>query len=217
MKNVAAFFDMDRTLIRINSGREWLTFLRGRGEISLPSMLQAIGWLTQYKLSILDMETVGTKVVAAMAGQSEAELRDKSRAFYASHVQKHIAEDGRRAVAWHRAHGHVVALLTSSTRYVAEPLAETLGIEHVLCTRLGVKDGLFDGTFERPACYGAGKIHHADVFCREHDLDLDRSYFYTDSFSDLPMLERVAGPRVVNPDARLKRFARKVGWETLTW
>jgi HAD superfamily hydrolase (TIGR01490 family) len=217
MTRVAAFFDMDRTLIRINSGREWLTFLRERGEIDLFAMLRAIGWLTQYKLSILDMETVGTKVVAAMAGQSEAELRDKSLAFYTSRVQRHIAEDGRRAVAWHRAQGHVIALLTSSTRYVAEPLAATLGIEHVLCTRLGVSDGLFDGTFERPACYGVGKVHHAEAFCAEHDLVLERSYFYTDSFSDLPMLERVAGARVVNPDARLQRFARRVGWETLSW
>lgn len=217
MSRVAAFFDMDRTLIRINSGRQWLTFLRERGEIGLPAMLRAIGWLTQYKLSILDMETVGTKVVAEMAGQSEAELRDKSLAFFASHVQRHIAEDGRRAVAWHRAQGHVVALLTSSTRYVADPLAAALGIDHVLCTRLGVHDGLFDGTFERPACYGAGKVHHAEGFCAEHGLDLSRSYFYTDSFSDLPMLERVAGARVVNPDARLQRFARRVGWETLSW
>ncbi|MEO6954232.1 MAG: HAD family hydrolase [Polyangia bacterium] len=214
---IAAFFDMDKTLLHVNSGREWVTYLRKRGEISLYAMLRAIGWLTQYKLSILDTEAVGKKVVGDMAGQSEAELRDKSREFYAEYVAGTIADDGRRAIAHHRGLGHVIVLLTSSTPYVAQPLAADLGIEHVLCTRLGVKDGRFDGTIIEPACYGVGKVVLAERFCKEHDLDLESSYFYTDSFSDLPMLERVGSARVVNPDARLRLFARKVGWETMRW
>lgn len=208
---------MDKTLLHVNSGREWVTYLRKRGEISLYAMLRAIGWLTQYKLSILDTEAVGKKVVGDMAGQSEAELRDKSREFYAEYVAGTIADDGRRAIAHHRGLGHVIVLLTSSTPYVAQPLAADLGIEHVLCTRLGVKDGRFDGTIIEPACYGVGKVVLAERFCKEHDLDLESSYFYTDSFSDLPMLERVGSARVVNPDARLRLFARKVGWETMRW
>jgi HAD superfamily hydrolase (TIGR01490 family) len=214
---IAAFFDMDRTLIRVNSGRLWLHFLRERGEISLPALVRALGWLAQYKLSILDMDTVSARVVADMSGDSEAELAEKSRRFFRHHVATHITEAGRRAIAWHREHGHEIVLLTSSTRYVAGPLAEALEIPHVLCTRLGVWDGRFDGTMLQPPCYGAGKVLHALQFCEEHGIDLERCYFYTDSYSDLPLLERVAGPRVVNPDARLARFAAKVGWEVLTW
>lgn len=214
---VAAFFDMDRTLIRVNSGRLWLDYLRGRGEISLVQMLRALGWLAQYKLSILDMDTVSRRVVADMAGESEDELADKSRAFFAERVAAHISDEGRRALDRHRALGHEVALLTSSTPYVAGPLADALGIEHVLCTRLGVKGGRFDGTILPPPCYGSGKIVHAERFCEGRGLHLEASYFYTDSYSDLPMLERVAGARVVNPDARLSRFAARVGWEVLSW
>jgi HAD superfamily hydrolase (TIGR01490 family) len=208
---------MDHTLIRVNSGRLWLDFLRARGEISMVQMLKALGWLTQYKLSVLDMETVSQKVVAGMAGDSEDELADKSRSFFADHIAHHIADEGRHAILRHRAAGHEIALLTSSTRYVAEPLAEALAIEHVLCTRLGVKGGRFDGTIELPACYGAGKVAHAERFSRELGLDLEGSFFYTDSYSDLPMLERVAGARVVNPDARLARYAARVGWEVQSW
>ena len=214
---IAAFFDMDKTLLHVNSGREWVTYLRGRGEISRRATLRALGWLAQYKLSILDMDTVGKLVVGEMAGQSEAELREKSRQFYIERVRSHIADQGRRAIERHRRLGHVVVLLTSSTPYVADPLAADLGIEHVLCTRFGVKDGRFDGTIIEPACYGVGKVVLAERFCAAHDLDLEGSYFYTDSYSDLPMLERVGGARVVNPDARLRMFARKVGWETMTW
>jgi HAD superfamily hydrolase (TIGR01490 family) len=214
---VAAFFDMDHTLIRVNSGRLWLDFLRARGEISMVQMLRALGWLTQYKLSVLDMETVSKKVVAGMVGESEDELADKSRRFFAEQIVPHIADEGRNAILRHRAAGHEIALLTSSTRYVAGPLAEALGIEHVLCTRLGVKDGRFDGTIDPPPCYGAGKVAHAERFGRELGLDLEGSFFYTDSYSDLPMLERVAGARVINPDARLARYAARVGWEVSAW
>jgi HAD superfamily hydrolase (TIGR01490 family) len=214
---IAAFFDMDRTLIRVNSGQLWVRYLRERGEISWLTSVRALAWLAQYKLSILDMETVSARVVAGMAGDSERELADKSRVFFAERIAHHISDEGRRAIAAHRAEGHEVALLTSSTRYVAEPLAEALGIEHILCTTLGVRDGRFDGTLPTPACYGERKVERAEQFCRARGLALEPSYFYTDSFSDLPLLERVAGARVVNPDARLARFAAHVGWEVLTW
>lgn len=214
---IAAFFDMDRTLIRVNSGEMWISYLRERGEMPLWAFLRAFGWMLQYKLSILDVDTVSARVVADMAGDDEGELAAKSRGFFDERIARHVSDEGRRAVERHRALGHRVVVLTSSSRYVAEPLAELLGIDHVLCTRLVVREGRFDGTLEAPPCYGHGKVLYAQRFCDEHGLDLEGSYFYTDSYSDLPMLERVSGARVVNPDARLRRFAAKVGWEALSW
>jgi phosphoserine phosphatase len=73
------------------------------------------------------------------------------------------------------------------------------------------------GTHIKPACYGNGKVHWAEQFAREHGVNLDQSWFYTDSYTDLPMLERVGVPRVINPDARLRRHARKRGWATESW
>jgi HAD superfamily hydrolase (TIGR01490 family) len=212
-----AFFDMDRTLIRCNSATRWILFLRRRKEISHLGMLRALGWLAQYKLSILDIEAVTTKVMADMHGQPEQALIEKTRVFFASEVAHEVTDAGRRAIAWHRDRGHEIALLTSSTRYVPEQLAISLGIEHVLCTHLGVEGGQFDGNYRRPACYGAGKVHWAEEFAKTHRIDLSKSYFYTDSYSDLPMLERVGEKRVVNPDLRLSRHARRAGWEVQSW
>ena len=88
---------------------------------------------------------------------------------------------------------------------------------HVICTRLHVQGGKFLGTCERPTCYGQGKVHHAERFAREHGISLEDSFFYTDSYSDLPMLLRVGHQRIVNPDGRLSRHARKSGWPTEIW
>lgn len=213
----AAFFDMDNTLLRCNSGTLWLRWLRERGEISLVELARGLGWLAQYKLSVLDMEAVTTKVVAGLRGQSEAELVQKCREFFEAWIRAQVAPKAEEALARHRAEGHVIAILSTSTPYVVEPLARHLGIEHTICTRMNVADGRFDGTHVRPACYGAGKVHWAEVFAREHGVDLGRSFFYTDSYSDLPMLERVGMARVVNPDTRLRRHARRVGWQIDEW
>ena len=214
---IAAFFDMDRTLIRANSATLWLRFLRQRGEIGALRALRAIGWIAQYKLAVLDMEAVIAKATMDLRGEAESEMIEKCNLFTESLVLPEISPVALKALEKHRGEGHVVAILSTSSPYVAEPLAKHLGIEHVLCTRLVISEGRFSGMHVRPACAGAGKVHWAERFAREHDVDLTRSWFYTDSYSDLPMLERVGEPRVVNPDLRLARHAKRVGWTALEW
>ena len=82
----------------------------------------------------------------------------------------------------------------------------------MLVTQLVVRDGRFTGEAVRPVCYGAGKIYWAERFAERQDIDLGRSYFYTDSITDLPVLERVGEPRVINPDPLLRRAAVRRGW-----
>lgn len=214
---VAAFFDMDRTLVQCNSGTEWIRFLRRRRELSVPGTLRAMGWIARYKLALLDMERVTEKVVRDMAGDSEHEMIAKCEVFVGERVRSEITEAARAAVEHHRAAGHVIAILSSSTQYVTTRVAQDFGIEHVLCTRLVATDGVFTGEYERPACYGAGKITWAERFAREHGVDLAQSYFYTDSYTDLPMLERVGNRRVVNPDMRLGREAKRRNWKVERW
>jgi HAD superfamily hydrolase (TIGR01490 family) len=213
----AAFFDMDRTLVRCNSGDLYIKWLRARGEISRYRQLRALLWLAQYKLAILDMEAVTARVIAEMKGDDEGRMRETCLEFTRENVIGEVAPRAREALERHRQEGHVVAILSSSTPYVTEPLAQHLGIEHVLCTRLGVAAGKFDGTHIRPACYGPGKVHWAEEFAKQSDVDLARSFFYTDSYSDLPMLQRVGMARVINPDTRLKRHALRVGWPVEAW
>jgi phosphoserine phosphatase len=74
------------------------------------------------------------------------------------------------------------------------------------------EDGRLTGRVTPPVCYGQGKVVWAERFAAEHDVDLDAGYFYTDSISDLPLLERVGHPVAVNPDPRLRRLADKRGW-----
>ncbi len=214
---IAAFFDMDRTLLRCNTGTLWIRFLRRRGEISAWKTLRAMSWIARYKLSLLDMEAVVRVATRDVTGDREDEMIDKARIFFDEEVIHTVAPKAREALAFHRKEGHELAILSTSTPYVTEPLARYLGIEHVLCTRLHITDGKFAGTHIPPACAGPGKVVWAERFARERDVDLAASWFYTDSYSDLPMLQRVGVKMVINPDLRLRRHARRAGWRMEEW
>ncbi len=212
----AAFFDLDGTVLRIESGTSWMRFLHRRGEVSTFEMLRTLYWSLLYKSAILDMESLARRLVADMMGQPEADLLRKSAVWYASHVESEITPAARCAIESHRRHGDMVILLSASTQYAAESVGRGLDMDHVLCSRLEVEDGLFTGRLET-FCFGEYKVDIAESFASRHGIDVERSFFYSDSFNDLPMLERVGAPVVVNPDLRLRLHARRVGWRMERW
>lgn len=214
---VAAFFDVDHTLIEVNSGRKWLEYLWREGQISLPNALRSVKWLVQYRLSMLDYEEVTRRVTELYAGSSVADLQEEVNRWFQIEITPTITRQARERVEEHRRQGHLLVMLTSGTRFSTEPLRRALDIPHLLCTQVDEADGTLTGTYRAPACYGPGKVHWAEHFARRHGVDLERSYFYSDSYSDLPMLERVGRPRVVNPDPRLKRRAISRGWGYEIW
>jgi HAD superfamily hydrolase (TIGR01490 family) len=212
----AAFFDMDNTLLRVETGMSWVRFLYRRGELPPRMFAKAIYWSTLYKLAVLDMDAVFTKLIADLRGDSEDEMIAKCEIWYRDHVAPEVAPAALVAVEHHRNAGHLVVLATGSTQYAARPVARGVGIDHVLSSQLEVEHGAFTG---RPAalCFGHHKVRLAEAWAAEHGVDLAASYFYSDSYNDLPMLERVGTAIAINPDARLRRHARRRGWAMHRW
>jgi HAD superfamily hydrolase (TIGR01490 family) len=212
----AAFFDMDKTLLRVDTAMSWTQFLYARGEITKRTVAKALYWSTLYKLALLDMETVFTRLVEDLRGDSESDMIAKCDVWYRSHVEPEIALAARVAVEKHRASGDIVVLATGSTQYAARPVARGVGIPHVLSSELEVEAGTFTG---RPAalCFGHHKVTLAEKWAGANGIDLAASTFYSDSYNDLPMLERVGTAVAVNPDARLRRHAKKRGWRVEQW
>ena len=210
---IAAFFDMDGTLLSVNSGAKYLQLIYRKGLISKRQLAKGFAWVMQYKLGILDAERVFDLAIKSAAGDSEAEMIERCNAWFDAELRPTIRAGARRIIATHRARGHQLALLTSATNYAADPLSRELQIEHVLCTRLDVKEDKFTGKVLRPLCFGDGKVQLAERFAREHEIDLAASFFYTDSISDQAMLERVGEPRIVSPDLRLRWLAKRNQWK----
>lgn len=216
MTSRAAIFDMDRTLVTVNTGDLYVRWRYRRREASLRDVARFARWMMRYKVGLLDAASLSRRALAPLRGLDEARFRSELAGWYLAEVQQHISRAARREVEARRREGRVLAVLSASTSYAAEALAADLGIEHVLCTRLEVEDGRFTGRATQ-LCYGDAKVPIAEAWAREHGVDLDRSAFYTDSVSDLEMLERVGEARVVNPDPRLRLKAALRGWPVERW
>ena len=212
----AAFFDMDRTLIRVNTGRLYVRWRFQRKEASIRDVARFARWMVQYKFGIVDPDEVSRRASRTLKGVSESNFENEIEEWFKNQVEPEISNDARREVERCRGAGYTPVILSASTRYATTPLARTLEIDHVLCTELEVQNGVLTGGLKQ-LCYGEGKVHQAEKWAKKHNVDLAQSLFYTDSVSDIPMLERVGLQKVVNPDPRLRLRAKQEGWPILRW
>jgi HAD superfamily hydrolase (TIGR01490 family) len=216
MGRIGALFDLDKTLLDTSSGQLYARYMYRRGETSRAEVLRVAWWGILSRLGILDMQDLIPRLLADAAGDDEAEMRRLCDVWFVEDVAPHVAEAGQGCAAEHQAQGHMVAIVSASTQYVVQPMAAYMGIgQQYVCTHLESADGQLTGKVIPPVCYGEGKVVWAERFAAEYDVDLDASYFYTDSISDLPLLERVAHPVAVNPDPRLRRLAAQRGWKVV--
>jgi len=209
---IGAFFDMDKTLIAENSGSLYMRYRYQRGEIGGLDLLRGLGAYLQYKLGVLDIRNWTKRMMVQFRGQDEAGLEREARVWFEDVVARTIYPRAAELVREHEERGHVVAIVSGATKFVVRPLAERLGVQHFLYTRLEVEDGRFTGRVVEPICFEEGKIYWIQHFIERHGIDLAKSFFYTDSITDLPLLDLVGHPVAVNPDPLLYRTAVRRRW-----
>jgi HAD superfamily hydrolase (TIGR01490 family) len=213
----AAFFDLDGTLLTVNSAASWVRRERRLGRVGKRQIARALLLFAAYRLSVLDIESAMAEALSTVKGVDEETLRAATNAWYREEIAPKAAPGGFDAIARHRRDGDRLVLLTSSSPYASACAVEQFGLDAALCTRFEVEGGVFTGRVVKPYCFGAGKVTLAEEYAAREGLDLRASAFYTDSYTDLPMLERVGRPFIVQPDPRLRWEARRRRWPVLDW
>ncbi len=208
----AAFFDLDRTLLRSASGRVIGEALNEAG--------------------VTDRKIPGEQIIYRMYdlfGENRASMEVTRRAvrYAAGWVRSQVQEAGVQAAealaaslqpfarplfAEHRAAGRPLVLATTTPYDLVKPLADALGFDDVVATRYGEHDGVYDGTLDGEFVWGPGKLRAISEWAAEHAISLGDSWAYSDSFYDVPMLSAVRHPVVVNPDLRLQGIALLRRW-----
>jgi putative phosphoserine phosphatase/1-acylglycerol-3-phosphate O-acyltransferase len=209
---VGAFFDMDKTLIAENSGALFMRYRYEQGKVSGWELASGLAAYLRYKIGILDIRAWTEDAMLQFAGESERALTREAQALFDEWVAPTIYPEAVEIVRHHLDSGHVVVIVSGATKYVVKPLAARLGVKHILYTRLEVERGRFTGRVVEPICFEEGKIYWLQQLVDEERIDLAKSWFYTDSVTDLPLLELVGHPVVVNPDPRLYRVAARRHW-----
>ncbi|AGS33796.1 phosphatase [Corynebacterium maris DSM 45190] len=212
---VAAFFDLDKTIIATSSafafGREFMH----NGLISYLDALQLSLAKSSYMVigqSSEKMDSTRDQLTNLVAGWSVDEVgRIASEAMH-SVVTPAIYAEARELITFHQSAGHDVIIISASASQLVEPIAKELGIDQVVATELEVVDGRFTGEVDF-YCKGPAKADAIMAMAESHGYDLAASFAYSDSATDIPMLEQVGNPVAVNPDRQMKKHALDNGWE----
>jgi len=209
---------MDKTLVGKNTWDLYTRFRKDRGEVGFRTRLRTSLWLGQYALGIINAQKVAERALLDLSGVDAGAFSALLETWFRDYVLRHVRADARSSVERHRAAGDTIIIVTAATRFAATPLAKELGIEHLVCTELEQKaDGKLTGKMIAPLCYGSGKIARTQRLLGEIGGALEHATFYSDSITDLPLLERVGKPVAVCPDRRLSRVAATRGWRIEDW
>jgi HAD superfamily hydrolase (TIGR01490 family) len=217
-----ALFDLDHTLIPFDSGMAWTRFLVGQGVLPAQAEETYLGYCRQYVAGTLDIHAMHHASVAPLARFPRGLLTQWTGEFEAA-MRERVPADMHALVRRHLDAGDLCAVVTATTRFIAEPFARLFGVPHVVATEAatvdGAPDGALTGAIEGLPCFREHKVTRVQQWLAQHApggatglAAFERSWFYSDSTSDLPLLNAVSDPVAVRPDPRLRQHAREAGW-----
>jgi len=219
-ENIAAFFDVDGTLVE---GNVVLYYVRIRTQWMRP--LQRSLWTAAFAMRVpgyLALDLVSRSVFQETLYReyrhfTPEDLAARARLHFERNIVGHLLPGALECVRVHREQGHRIVLVTGSLREIVAPLAEHVGATDLLAADLEVRDGAFTGWLQGGALAGKRKARAIANYIEEHGLDAPACHAYADSRDDIPMLGQVGHAHVVNPGGRLLRAAQRHGWEILRW
>ncbi len=210
-----ALFDLDHTLIPFDSGNAFTRFLIERGVLDATFERGYLVYCRQYAAGTLDMAAMHRFTVGSLA-MHPCEAIAGWLADFEAVIAASVPQASMALVARHREAGHRCALVTATTRFIAEPFGRLLGLPVVLATEPAAgDDGHYTGETVGPPCFRADKLVHVNAWlaCEGRTLaQAQRSWFYSDSINDLALLQAVTDPVAVRPDAALAAHALRCGW-----
>ena len=212
-----AFFDLDKTIVETNSANGWLQREYRLGFLGKRQVISAFWWLGLYHLGKSDVSSFIERAASWVKGQKETDFQQRIQQFWNEELQFQVRPKAQQRILTHQQKGHKIILLTSALHPLAHLVAKQLGIAHIQANDLIEEAGFFTGKLKQPLCFGIGKIERAKQILQHYDSDWQHCYFYTDSYSDLPLLERVGKPIVINPDPRLAKKAKMENWKIEDW
>lgn len=216
---VAAFFDLDKTVVAKNSafaiGREFIN----NGLISPMAALQLTMAQATYIIAGHNSEQMDstrdhlTKMVTGWDVETVSRIAEET---LQTVISPSIYAEARELIGFHQNLGHDVIIISASVTELVAPIARELGVHQVICSELATKDGVYTGEV---LFYAKGPTKAAEIrrLADEYGYDLDRSFAYSDSATDIPMLEQVGNAVAVNPDRALKRHAQINDWDIKTF
>ena len=215
-----ALFDLDNTLLAGDSDYEWAQFLIAKGVVDKTIYTRKNDeFFEHYKAGTLDIHAFLDFQLAPLARHSREQLNAWHAEFMQQHIISIIAPNSRALIARHREAGDLMCVVTATNSFVTTPIARLLGIPHLIGTIPAQMNGRFTGQVEGIPSFREGKITQVELWLVSMGMwwsDFERSWFYSDSLNDLPLLERVTDPVAVDADVTLQAVAIEKNWPRIS-
>ena len=212
-----AIFDLDNTLIGGDSDNLWGQFVCERGLVEAEDFAATNDrFYADYKAGDLDIDAYLRFALGPLKGRLREELDRWHADFMESKIRPIMLPRAGELIDDHRRRGHELLIITATNRFITEPIATLLGVEHLIACEGEIVDGLYTGEPAGIPSYHAGKVTRLQQWLDDRETTLEGAWFYSDSHNDLPLLEIVDNPVAVDPDAILRARAGQMGWPIIS-
>jgi len=212
---VGAFFDFDGTLL---AGYSIVAFIAERWrqrELGPADLARSAATLAGALAGTVSQREVIELGMAEWRGKRVRDMESMGRELFLRDIEPALFPEMREAVAAHLRRRHTVVVASSGSRFQLEPAAHSLGVQHLVCTKLAARDGVLTGRPEGSVLWGRHKARAVQAFAAKRGVDLQRSFFYADGEEDEALMHLVGHPRPVNPRGQLARVAARRHWPVI--
>ena len=212
-----AIFDLDNTLIAGDSDHRWGEFICASGLVDAAQhTAQNDAFLKDYQDGTLDIQAYLSFALGALAGRTLNEVAALQQQFMRNWVEPLILPAAEDLLNKHRALGDMLLIITATNTVVTRPIADRLGVEHLIGYDAECVNGAYTGHPTGVPSFQAGKITRLQEWLGTQETQWETTHFYSDSHNDLPLLQWVNHPVAVDPDPRLRGFALEQGWPIIS-
>jgi HAD superfamily hydrolase (TIGR01490 family) len=212
-----AIFDLDNTLIGGDSDHLWGEFVCEQQLVDSADFAQRSDkFYADYQSGDLDIDAYLRFALGTLKGHPPEQLADWHRAFMDDKIKPILLPKATELLADHQNRGHELLIITATNRFITAPIAAALGVEHLIACDAEIVDGRYTGAPSGTPSFQAGKVTRLQDWVRNHRIELDGAWFYSDSHNDLPLLELVDNPVAVDPDETLRARAIELDWPVIS-
>lgn len=212
-----ALFDLDNTLLAGDSDYLWGRFLAQQGVVDGDYYeRENQRFYDEYRAGELDIHEFLAFSLRPLSEQPTERLQELRLGFMDSCIRPIVPPAAEALVQKHRDAGDTLLIITATNRFVTEPIAELMGVPHLLATEPEHDGERYTGRVAGTPCFRHGKVERLEEWLQERNEDLSDSWFYSDSHNDLPLLEQVEHPVAVDPDDTLRDEAINRGWPVIS-
>jgi len=215
-----ALFDLDHTLLPLDSDYQWADFLARTGRAGDPDEARRRNddLMVRYNQGQLTAKQAAEFMLGLLAAHTPFDLAAWHEEFMAQVVRPDITPQALQLVEQHLSAGDLCALVTATNSFVTAPIARAFGVPHLIATDPEYRNGRYTGRIQGTPSFKEGKVVRVRQWLAGMGLtlaDFSESFFYSDSVNDVPLLEAVSRPVAANPSPSLRDIARTRGWQVL--